>query len=497
MIYLLRQLLLTILLFSLTVLNGQQEKINWGPELKGEGIVALFGEVENHLYATRVKINGFKPKISILKIDKTTLQIVEEKKVKKLLDGNIPVHTTMVEDQVHVLILSDKVLSNVVFDLELNEVSNVVFKQLDNDANILPPYMSDENPLIPGDIISSIESRDKNKVAIKITKPGKKKVDIEYHVFDTKQGYKHMYSTDLVLDKKETLEIIKDTDLLQDGSLNILVKQYNNKKGKEFKNKKPDYNFTILKLGINGEVKEIDLPNQKEFWKGPKISHNIDGAILVSAMSQNKPKGGATGFHIIKIGADNKLIFEKTHPLKNNDEKDKLHKSYGVSDFITINDNLSIIISENGIVRNFNVKGMTPNSKFSSDDVLLDGFDAEGNHIWSKRIYRNATENGMAKMFSSLFAFYNDEGLSIHYNTTEKNTRTLNSEKQKGEKLPNKKNVIVKAKLALDGSLSFHKVSSGNKLNFWPQVTRMYGESIYFLGAEDSWMKEMTIGVVK
>lgn len=182
-----------------------------------------------------MKVSGFKQKISILKIDKTTLQIIEEKKVKKLLNGNIPAHTTTVGDQVHVLLLSDKVLSNVVFDLELNEISSEVFKKLDNEAHILPPYMSDENPLIPGDIISSIESRDKNKVAIKITKPGKRKVDIEYHVFNTEQGYEHLYSTDLVLDKRESLEIIKEPDLMPDGILNILVKQYNNNKRKELK----------------------------------------------------------------------------------------------------------------------------------------------------------------------------------------------------------------------------------------------------------------------
>lgn len=192
-------------------------------------------------------------------------------------------------------------------------------------------------------------------------------------------------------------------------------------------------------MGINGEVKEIDFPNQKDFWKGPKISHNIDGSILLSAMFQNKAKGGATGFQIIKIGTDNALIYDKSHPLKNNDGKDKLHKSYGVSDFVTINDDLSIIISENGIDHNFNIQGMTPKTKFSSDDVLLDGFDADGNHVWSKRIYRNTIENVLAKIFTSLYAYYNDEGLSIYYNTTEKNTKTLNSEKQQSETLPVRK----------------------------------------------------------
>ena len=84
-----------------------------------------------------------------------------------------------------------------------------------------------------------------------------------------------------------------------------------------------------------------------------------------------------------------------------------------------------------------------------------------------------------------LSASYNAEGLSIYYNTTEKNTKTLNNEKQKGETLPSKKNVIVHATLSLDGSLSFGKVSSGNKLNFWPQVTRFYEDKIYFLGTND------------
>ncbi len=93
-----------------------------------------------------------------------------------------------------------------------------------------------------------------------------------------------------------------------------------------------------------------------------------------------------------------------------------------------------------------------------------------------------------------LSASYNAEGLSIYYNTTEKNTKTLNNEKQKGETLPSKKNVIVHATVSLDGSLSFGKVSSGNKLNFWPQVTQFYEDKIYFLGSEDSWMKKMTIG---
>ncbi|MGK0316646.1 MAG: hypothetical protein ACI86M_002881 [Saprospiraceae bacterium] len=483
-----------IFLFFINEANGQQDEINWGPELEGKGLVELIGEQGDYIYATQVGTGLLNLKINFLTIDKTTLQIIKKNMVKFSALTTIPIDFSIVDDKFQLLLVQKgKNFRKIIYDLDMNEISNELIRKFDKTA------MSAESTqgttlIFPTNIISSFRSADNSKVTVMVYKFGKKRGGIEFFTFDLKDNLNQIYTTELTGSSSGSKEMIEDVELRPDGSINLLIKRYIDGE-KERKSKKPNYNYIIYKLELENQKIEIPLPNQSTFWKNAKLKTTDDGSMIVAAMTQFKPKDRPNGYQILKYSLNNDMLFNKSHDLNARNKNGKIEKTLYLRNIITHNNKDFVLLSEEASgVTYFSAPNIAPDDKFYSNNITLDAFNDEGAPKWSECIYRNVQEQSRRKLLTSSIVCQFVDKISIFFNTTEKNLKEYNSNNPKSEKLPNKKSATLMANISLNGDLTFKKLSSENKMHIVSIGSISSKDKIYFLGAKNNKMKKMYLG---
>ena len=489
-----KHLTIIIFLFFINEVNGQQDGINWGPELEGKGLVRLIGEQGDYLYATQVGTGLLNLKINFLTIDKTTLQVIKKNMVKFSALTTTPIDFSIVDGKFQLLLVQKgKNFRKIIYDLDMNEISNELIRKFDKTA-MAAESAQGTTLIVPMNIISSFRSVDNSKVTVMVYKFGKRRGGIEFFTFDINDNLNQIFNTELTGSSSGSKEVIEDVELRPDGSINLLIKRYIDGK-KERKNKKPNYNYTIYKLYLEKEKVEIPLPGQTTYWKNAKLKTTDDGSMMVAAMTQLKPKDRPNGYQTLKYSLNNDILFNKSHDLKARNKNGKIEKTLYLKNLIIPNNEDFILLSEDASgVTYFSAPNIAPDDKFYSNNITLDAFDVEGNPKWSECIYRNVQEQSRKKLLTSAIIYQFVDKISLFYNTTEKNLKEYNSNNPKSEKLPNKKSATLSANISLDGDLTFKKLSSENKMHLVTIGSISTKDKIYFLGAKNNKMKKMHLG---
>lgn len=489
---------LTLSLFFSTsnTIYGQNNQINWGPELEGKGIVKLIGEEGNFLYATQSGTKLLSLYINFIKIDKITQQVVQTKKMDYSGLTTIPLDFSIVDNTLQALLVTKgKNFRKIIYDLELNKLSDEILKKFDKAVSPTD-IMHGATMLVPIDLISAFRSDDQSKVAVMLVKSGKKRSGVEFYVYDIKSGLTDLYNTTMEgIDTKSQKRII-DVEVLSDGRLNVLMKQYRDGT-KESKKDKPNYDYYVCKINVDKSLVVLPLPTQTNFWKNAKLITLEDESMIIAGLTQIKKKDRPNGYQLIKLSRTNEVIFNKNHELTSKNKKDKLEKTFYLSNILRNHNSGVILITKDAWARSYtNVGGMPKDDEYYSNDILLDAFDAAGKKKWSECIYRKAKEKGKIKLLSGPLIYNTPAGTSLFYNTIEKNVTEYNSQKISSEKLPNKKPVVLEVKIDKDGTLAFDKLSMENKLHIATTTSFATKDKIYFVGAKNNKLKKMNIGTL-
>ena len=493
---LLRYLIAIVFLFSQYVIIAQNTEIKWSPNIQKTQPLNVIGEFDNHLYALP-KDPGFlkDSKVNFYKIDKKTLKRIEEHSMKSIVTKTNILYSKVNEDKVEFLVLREKGIRIIVCDLELNEISNEEVIKFEKKPILKVIFGYNKSSKVYRHTITSNMSKDESKIVVKLEKPSKKEIDVEYHMFDASAGYNYLYSQKLGLSKKPNFQQIKDENIGSDGSLNLLVKKYNSKKQKESQKKKPNYKYKILKIEAEDKITEVELPDQINFWLSPKIVKNNNGVIAVSALIIEKPKRDAKpkGINFINIDQEDNIVINEIYDLGSDEENLEKYESCDIVDFIAISDSLFIVISEKMEIGLTNLN--STEIWYDLGNIIFEGFNNEGKHLWSNTIHRNVGGSQTYALFSKFKIFQNDEELSLFY-LTKRNTDILNIKNQKPESLSGRKNTIIKANLSKNGEFTFDKILTSKKLVFCPYYIHEINDSFYLNGSTDNHFKKSSFGAL-
>ena len=233
-----KHIIIFIFLFFINEANGQLDEINWGPELEGKGLVELIGEQGDYIYATQTP-KARRNRITFLTIDKTTNRVIKSKLVK-FYTLTIYVDFSMIDDKIQLLLIEKgKNFRKIIYDLDLNEISNELIRKFDKRAMSLKSTFG-TNLLLSMNAISSFRSIDNSKVTALLYKFGKKRGAVEFFTFDLKDNLNQIFTTELSGPSSRLQEMIEDVEVRSDGSLTLLIKTYNKDK-KESKKKNIQY----------------------------------------------------------------------------------------------------------------------------------------------------------------------------------------------------------------------------------------------------------------
>lgn len=402
--------------------------------------------------------------------------------------------------------MKGKNFRKIIYDLDLNEISNELIRKFDKRAMSLKSTFG-TNLLLSMNAISSFRSIDNSKVTALLYKFGKKRGAVEFFTFDLKDNLNQIFTTELSGPSSRLQEMIEDVEVRSDGSLTLLIKTYNKDKKESKKkytifnegaiesiNDKPNYNYTIHKFELGKEKIEVPLPNQTTYWKNAILKTTDDGSLIVAAMTQLEPKDRPNGYQVIKYGLNNDILFNKSHDLKPRNKNGKNERTLDLIHIIIPNNKDFVLLSEDASASlNFIVRPII-DDKFYSNNIIADAFDDQGNPKWSECIYRNVQEQSKRRLLTSPIIYQFADKISIFYNTTEKNLEEFNSNNPKSEKLPNKKSATLSANISLDGDLTFQKISSEIKMHIVTIGSISTTDTVYFLGAKDNKMKKMYLG---
>jgi len=484
-----------ILCFLLSIninLTAQNSTIEWGDKLENKGAVEFIGENEDHLFATQLKTGMLSISYKLITIDKKTLQIVKSNKIPISI-FSIPLDLSIADDKFQILeVRKGKQFRKKIYDLDMNEISNELVTKFDkfvHNALLYEGYKM----LFPVDVISSFRSADKSKVSVMLIKVGKDRGGVELFTFDIKSGLTQLNHTNLKGSRGSSMERVADTDLSSNGTINLLMKRYKDGKGEQ-KNKKPNYDYALYKVGLDGEQTNTSLPLQEKFWDNAYIKSLDDESNIVVGLLKPGYKKAVNQFRTIKLNNDNDIVFDELHLLYEG-EFNKTDQNLYIRNIITKEDGSFVLLSEYAWGVTFtNANGQSEKDRFYARDIFVDGFGTDGSKLWEETLYRYIEEKGDTRMFSGSLAVNLTEGLSIYLNTTEKNIDPLNKEKQKSEKLPSKKPVVFVANVAKDGGMTLEQLSKGNKLNISTRTSLISENSLYFIGAKDNKLNKVFVG---
>ena len=488
---------LFIILGNVPECYGQENAITWGEELDGKGLIKIIGEEGDFIYALQHGTKLLTLYTNFLTIDKSTLEVIKTKKLKLSGLTTIPLNFSILDGKLQALVVKKgKNFYKIIFDLDLNEISNELVVKFDKSV-YAAESVAGMKMLIPMDLISSYRSMDESKVVVMVTKSGKKREGVEFFMFDINTGLTQLYNTSLKGSKSTSIQKITDVDVQINGVTNVLVKRYIDGDDEE-ENKKPNYNYVIYKIGLDTKETMIELPSQDIYWKSASIKNFSDGSILVAGVTHKKAKSRPEGYQIVKFNNSNELLFNKSNEITFDGTVVELAETFYLRDILLHNDMSFALVGEDAWSRTYtNANGMQEKDRFYSNDIIVDGFDENGERKWSNVLYRYIEEKGDKNLFSEPVFLANESGINIFYNTTAKNIDPINDDRPYKDKLPSKKPIVLSSSISKTGKMSISIISQEEKRNFVSDSFVKTAEHIYVVGANNNKMKKMYLGKIK
>jgi len=479
-----------MLLVKPSIINGQNNKIEWGPQLKKKGSMKILAVEEDNIYAIRRNTSAFTEYLNFVTIDKSSMKEVKKSTIP-IEFLTLPLDFSIDNGKLQVLaVRKGKSFRKLIFDYDMNELSNELIMELDKSFHSPKIIMKGSSKI---DLISTFRSPDKSKVGVMLINGGKKKRRVDLFVFDLKNELQLLSHKTLKRSSESEREKIADVELLNNGSINVLTKRYKDGK-KEERDDQPNYDFGVCKLAIDAEQINIDLPKQLEYWKKPEIKSCPNGDMLVVGMTLRDPEKWPNGYQIIKLSAENEILYDEFYPMKFADSKKDSNGAF-LSNIVILENNNFVLLTEIAwSITYFNMNGPQKKDRHFNLGMQIDSYGEDGSKLWSEKIYRDSYEKSFTKLFSDFLVYKHPAGLTLYYNTTEKNARPFNKAKQKEDKIPSTKSIIVAAHISAEGELSFEPLSQGEGMNITTNSSFSFEGYIYFAGAEGSKMKKMQIG---
>lgn len=491
----------TIIIFLVsTAFSYAQTSISWGPKQDEGGIFTLVGESEDLIYVscTVVKKMGFSYEQKLLGFDKKYKKIVNEIDLKKTYgkknmamdmfsDGSMKLLSVNYENK-----KKTKIQIHQLNDSKIELVSEL--ETLNGEYSFAPPGY-ENSPFFKNDKSLRLYSSPDNdyRALAKIDKK-KKKETYDVKVLDPKNDYSTLHSFKLKLDNTKELKIVKDILVKDDGSAVVLIKQYNGKKDKEKKDKKPNYTFILQHHYTDGTSIDTEILPVEGFYKSTILTQDEIGNIYISALIENKHDKGAENIIIKKIDSEGKVIVDALHPSKGILKgKDKLNKYTYSTSLIYCSKDLILSISHLTDTKSKGIVFGSTEMKF--EDIVVDAFNSEGNYLWSERISRNITVSSL-NLFEGVHTFYNKNGVTMFMNRHKDNASETYKKKAKGVKFPTKNNVIVGISFDQNGVIKSNRLTPTGDTHVGTQGIKSIDGEIYFVGF-DRRFKNLRLGVLK
>ena len=492
--------LLTITILLTSILSYSQSKINWGPKQDEGGIFTLVGESDDLIYVSCTKASkmGFSYEQKLLGFDKSR-KITEEINLKDDFQKNNMAIDMFSDGTMRLLALNNKNKKKT--KLQIYKVSGATI-ELESELETFSgqytfaPNGYENMPFFNGDKSIRIFNSSINdyRAFAKVDKR-KKKETFEVSILDPKQSYKTVHSFKITHDNSKKLKVVDDIIIKDDGSAVVIIKEYNGKKDKEKKDKKPNYKFLLHQYFVDGNMNTTEIIPSEGFYKSTVVTHDENGNLYFSTLIENKHDKGADRIAFKKLDSTGKIISDQIYTSKNLPEgKEKLNKYTYSTGLIHCSDDLVLSISQ---LTDTKSKGWVVggSSEIKFKDIIVDAFDTNGNYLWSERISRNVTIN-QHNLLEGLHTFYNEEGATIFLNRHKKNAAESYQKKPKGVKFPSKENVVTAINFDKNGISKISKITPPGEIHIGVHGVKSINGEIYFVGFDRRY-KNLRLGILQ
>jgi len=498
-----KKLLVTSLvcLFVISSSFGQRKKrgkIAWGPKYDHKGYYSIVGKSGEHIYAYHLGGSFFAktPNIKVLKFNKAK-KIVDEFKIhdiigddRKLMDINCTDNSIVVLtfDPKRQIVEKIKIQSK-----NLKVLEEEVVIEFEEEFEYFALGYSNNYWSTHKRTLSQRSSSDNSKFGLVVSNKKNNRVYVDILILDRHNFYNEINSSKLDLDDKKEKEVLKSIDIREDGSFSALVKHYFTGSEKEKKNNAPNYNFHVYKKSLDSELSSVKVGVGKLYLSGSNIVYDEDDNIYFAALYEVKEGKGAEGTILFKINQQNEIEFERKNKSKGiKDGKERLDKDFVVTSFIRSGDNYLIAYQEKEIVykrwtnTTSNFTTVDDYVEFKNKNMVVDFFDNDGNHLWSKILYMKKKQRHDNQLIEPQIT-YDNERIYMFTNSHKKNMEEgrVNFEKQKEKKFPNDDNIITKIIIDKDGSLTFDQLTPPGEIHIGRSCVRVFDGTVYFLSFQE------------
>lgn len=493
-------LILSLLLF-ITMGNSAQDKIKWGPKTDESGVFTLVGQSDDIIYVSGTKVTkmGFGWEQKLFGFDKN-LQLKNEIDFKKSFGKTNMCIDMFAGDQLD--LLSYNIKSKKKPKLQLHTIENGKIKfvkdctTLNNEYQFLPNGINN----IPFGIDNKLKlysSSNSDFRAISLDqKIKKKKRKVIIEVLNAANQYSQAYSIRLDFDNSKRMKLIEDVILSKNGRTSVIIKEYYSKKEKEKKDNKPNYEYHIETYDSNGEVYSSTITPNEGFYKSLSATADEEGNIYMSILIEDKHDKGAQHIGFKKIDLNGQVSVDKKFVPKSLIEgKDKLDKYTYSSNLIHCSNDMIISTSFNTNTKSKGFVITTSSDEVEFKDVIIDGFDSEGNYLWSERVSRDMRVP-MLSFLNSTHILYNNESAMLFMNRHKDNASKTFIKKPKKAKLPNKKNTIAGITFNKDGLVEAKALTVPSDVHIGAHGIRSIDGEVYFVGFDKRY-KNLRLGVLQ
>lgn len=292
----------------------------------------------------------------------------------------------------------------------------------------------------------------------------------------------------------------------------VLRKHYFNQAGREAKNKKPHYTYKIWKKTIDDSIVELEIPVGDFFITSSDLIKDAEGRIYVSMLYAVKEKKNSKGIFLTEVDSNFQDFVQINHVSSGLEKgKEELKENYQIIQTIKTNDRFVVIyrnreykIEKDGSVPvsiplgssafvSFGIKnGSSPQLEYKN--TVFEIFDEKLNLIHSNAI-NHCGKSSKSEAFLGYHFYYNNSAIWTYANIDEKSFEKLFNEKAQTKSYPSKHNLFVRMNIALEGKITFTKLSPDLSLNVSLSARKSHKGIDYLIGVDNNW-KNVRLGSV-